>query len=87
MKGGADLTAMTAEGLVAYATLCGITLARAHARSGVAAEIAGYLGPGDRYDRAVGSFATSYADQNDRDHAALLEAVAAGRIPVAAPNT
>lgn len=87
MKGGADLTAMTASGLAAYATLCGVTLARAHARTGVAAEIAGYLGPGDRYDRAVGSFARSYADQNDRDHEALVAAVAAGRIPVAPPNT
>jgi hypothetical protein len=51
-----------------YARLCGWTLARAHARSGDRFAIAAYLGKSDRFDQAVADFATTYADQNDRDH-------------------
>jgi uncharacterized protein (DUF2252 family) len=63
-----------------YAELCGWTLARAHAKSGDAATISGYLGKTDAFDQAIGRFALSYADQNERDHAALKAAVRSGRI-------
>ena len=63
-----------------YARLCAWTLARAHARSGDAIAIAGYLGSSDVFDRAITDFAEAYADQNERDHAALLDAIAAGRV-------
>ena len=63
-----------------YAEMCGWTLARAHARSGDRIAIAAYLGAGDRFDRAVQAFAEAYADQNERDHRALAEAVQAGRV-------
>ena len=56
------------------------TLAKAHARSGDAIAIAGYLGAGDSFDRALASFAEAYADQNERDYHALREAVASGRV-------
>ncbi|MFD3630969.1 DUF2252 family protein, partial [Streptomyces sp. NPDC058664] len=61
--------------------LCGVTLARAHARSGDRIAIAAYLGSGDSFDRALATFAEAYADQNERDHQALVDAVAAGRLP------
>ena len=60
--------------------VCGWTLARAHARSGDRVAIAAYLGGGDRFDRAIAAFAEAYADQNERDHAALVAAVRGGRI-------
>ena len=63
-----------------YADLCGWTLARAHAKSGDASTISGYLGKTDAFDRAVGKFALSYAKQTERDHAALKTAVRAGRL-------
>jgi hypothetical protein len=63
-----------------YAGLCGWTLARAHAKSGDAATISGYLGKTDNFDKAIGAFALAYADQNARDHAALVAAAKAGRI-------
>jgi uncharacterized protein (DUF2252 family) len=63
-----------------YAGICGSVLARAHARSGDAAKISGYLGKGDEFDVAIGKFALAYADQNEHDHAALVAAVKTGRI-------
>jgi len=66
--------------LLDYAELCGWTLARAHARSGDAAMIAGYLGKKDVFDRAVARFSRSYADQSERDHAAFMNAIREGRI-------
>ena len=60
--------------------VCGWTLARGHARSGDREAIAAYLGSGDRFDRAIADFAEAYADQNERDHAALAAAVEAGTI-------
>ena len=63
-----------------YADLCGWTLARAHAKSGDAATISGYLGKSDAFDQAIGKFALAYADQNEQDHAALVAAVRAGRV-------
>jgi uncharacterized protein (DUF2252 family) len=63
-----------------YAEGCGLTLARAHAKSGDPATISGYLGKSDTFDRAIGEFALAYADQTVRDHAALVAAAKAGRI-------
>jgi uncharacterized protein (DUF2252 family) len=79
-KASADVEAMTPERFATYARLCGATLARAHARCGDAVPIAAYLGSGDACDRALGDFAEAYADQNERDHAALLDAIDAGRV-------
>ncbi|GAB7103590.1 DUF2252 domain-containing protein [Streptomyces phaeofaciens JCM 4814] len=64
-----------------FGRLCGATLARAHARSGDRIAIAAYLGNGDAFDRALATFAELYADQNEKDHQALLDAIAAGRVP------
>ena len=66
--------------LALYGKLCGWTLARAHARSGDAVAIAGYLGTNDRFDQAVVAFAERYADQNEVDFAALRTAVDTGRV-------
>jgi len=66
--------------LLDYADLCGWTLARAHARSGDAAMIAGYLGKKDIFDRAIARFARRYADQAESDHAAFMNAIRKGRI-------
>jgi uncharacterized protein (DUF2252 family) len=79
-KGGAVIDAMTPEDLAAWGELCGWALARGHARSGQPAEIAGYLGDDRAFDHAIGDFAVAYADQNERDHAAFVAAIRAGRI-------
>jgi hypothetical protein len=63
-----------------YADLCGWTLARAHARSGDLVAIGAYLGRSDAFDGAMADFAETYADQNERDHAALRQAVADGAV-------
>jgi hypothetical protein len=63
-----------------YAAQCGWTLARAHAKTGDRFAIAGYLGGSDVFDQAVADFAVSYADQIERDHARLVEAVKSGRL-------
>jgi uncharacterized protein (DUF2252 family) len=80
MKGSADLDNMPAVYLTRYAALCGAVLARAHARTGDAAQIAGYLGKTDSFDVALTDFAFRYADQNDADYAAFKQAVNEGRI-------
>jgi hypothetical protein len=66
---------MEGDGLSAYATLCGRTLARAHARTGDPACLAGYMGKSDAFDDALASFAMTYAKQTAQDHAALLKAM------------
>ena len=71
---------MKPGGMVVYGRLCAWTLARAHARSGDRIAIASYLGGGDVFDRAIATFSEAYADQNERDYAALVEAVNSGRI-------
>jgi uncharacterized protein (DUF2252 family) len=71
---------VTAQQTLLYAELCGRTLAHAHAKSGDAALISGYLGKADDFDQAIGEFAMAYADQNEQDYTALVEAVKAGRI-------
>jgi hypothetical protein len=80
-KGSADISTIPTRGLAAYGELCGWTLAHAHARSGDRIAIAGYLGRGDRFDRALAEFATAYADVNEQDHASLVQAVSDGRLP------
>jgi len=82
-KGGVDVSVLSATGLTAYGRLCGRTLARAHARSGNRLAISGYLGRGDGFDDAVAAFAEIYADQNELDHRALVEAVRVGRVSAA----
>ena len=81
-KGSAIVEAMEPSAMAVYAEVCGWTLARAHARSGDCAAIGSYLGSGDSFDRAMASFAETYADQNDDDYAALRRAADAGRIAV-----
>jgi hypothetical protein len=71
---------MTQPNLADYGRLCGWTLAKAHARSGDPIAIAAYLGKSDVFDRALAGFAEAYADQNERDHALLNEAVKEGRV-------
>lgn len=79
-KGSAIVEAMDPHAMAGYARLCGWTLARAHARSGDPIAISSYLGSGDRFDQALAVFAEAYADQNERDHAALRRAVDDGRV-------
>lgn len=68
------------QGMGAYGSLCAAVLARAHARSGDASAIAGYLGDSDRADQALAEFALAYAKQNQSDYDAMLQAIADGRI-------
>jgi uncharacterized protein (DUF2252 family) len=79
-KRSAEIERLTPRTFDVYARLCGWTLARAHARSGDRVAIAAYLGGGDGFDRAIAAFSEAYADQNERDHEALLAAIDAGRI-------
>jgi uncharacterized protein (DUF2252 family) len=79
-KGSWAPEAMVPEVMSLYGGMCGWTLARAHARSGDRVAIASYLGGSDAFDRAIVSFSEAYADQNDRDYAALQTAVKANKI-------
>lgn len=83
-KGIAEPSQMVPRGMRAFGELCGATLARAHARSGDRIAIAAYLGRSDVFDQALTRFAETYADQNEHDHQALLDAVASGRVPAEA---
>ena len=74
------IEALIPRGMRIYGQLCGWALARAHARSGDRIAIAAYLGGSDVFDQAITQFATAYADQNERDHQALVDAVTSGRI-------
>jgi len=80
MKISFPVEAMSVVQVKRYAELCGSVLARAHAKSGDAAKISGYLGKSDAFDQAIGEFSLAYADQTVRDHAALVAAVNAGRV-------
>lgn len=79
-KGSADLDRMPANVMEVYARLCGWTLARAHARSGDRIAIASYLGARDVFEKSMGTFAETYADQNELDAAKLQEAIKSGRL-------
>jgi uncharacterized protein (DUF2252 family) len=80
MKGSADIESMTPLPLTFYAWTCGWTLARAHARSGDPIAIAACLGDGDAFDTSVTDFAQRYADQNERDYRAFIDAIQSGRM-------
>jgi len=81
-KGSADIDSMNPATMATYAGLCGWTLARAHARTGDRGAIAAYLGKSDRFDRAIAAFSAAYADQNEADYAALIEAERRGDLQV-----
>ena len=80
VKVGVQVELLTPGVMIQYAEICGWTLARAHARSGSPAQISGYLGKSDAFDKAVAAFSIAYADQSERDHAILKKAVRAGRV-------
>ena len=80
MKMKIDIELISKSDWTEYVGLCGWALARAHARTGDPARIAGYLGKGEAFDEAIERFAVAYADQTERDYAALLKAMRAGRI-------
>jgi len=82
-KSSARIESMDRGGFSAYAEICGMTLAHAHARGGDRIAIAAYLGKGDVFDRAMAEFAEAYADQSERDHESLRRAVDEGRIDAA----
>jgi Uncharacterized protein conserved in bacteria (DUF2252) len=82
-KFSAPIEAMVPSGMTVYARLCGWTLARAHARSGDRVALAAYLGGSDAFDQAITDFAETYADQNERDYAALQNAVDEGKVDAA----
>jgi uncharacterized protein (DUF2252 family) len=82
MKFSARIETMSAADLALYSEVCGRALARAHARGGDRVAIAAYLGRGDAFERALTGFAVRYADQTERDHAALLDAARRGRVTI-----
>ncbi|NLP82741.1 DUF2252 domain-containing protein [Microbacterium sp. CFH 90308] len=79
-KGSVDPEVMVPRGAMLYARLCGETLARGHARTGDRVQIAAYLGRSQAFDNAIVAFAEAYADQNEKDHAAFVAAIASGRL-------
>lgn len=79
-KRSADVERLSPQGFDVYARMCGWTLARAHARSGDRIAIGAYLGAGDSFDQAIAEFSEAYADQNERDHEALVAAIDSGRV-------
>ena len=79
-KGSAEIEQMVPKAMATYGTLCGWTLARAHARSGDRIAIASYLGNGDSFDRAILEFSKAYAEQNERDYQQLAAAVKSGQV-------
>ena len=83
MKLGALAEFFSPVMMTQYAEACGWALARAHARSGSPAQLSGYLGKSDAFDKAIARFSVAYADQNERDYDVLKEAVKAGRVEVA----
>jgi uncharacterized protein (DUF2252 family) len=80
MKGSMSVPLMDPRQLDYYGRLCGWALARAHARTTRATVISGYLGSNEDFDHAIADFAIAYADQNEKDHQRLLEAISAGRV-------
>jgi len=79
-KLSAEIELMRPQSMEVYAQLCGWTLARAHARSGDRIAISAYLGSSTKFDNAIADIAETYADQSQRDHAALTAAVTEGRV-------
>jgi hypothetical protein len=81
MKGAITIDGLDPGALTDYAGVCGLLLAKGHARTSGASMIAGYVGASGKLDEALSQFAQAYADQTERDHAALVEAVRTGRLP------
>jgi uncharacterized protein (DUF2252 family) len=81
MKMKLDIEKMSKTQWLEYVEICGWTLARAHARTGASARIAGYMGKNESFDEAIEKFAIAYADQTDRDYALLVKAIRAGHLP------
>jgi len=79
-KISADIETMTPDEMLVYGQMCGWTLARAHARSGDRVAIVSYLGKNNVFENSLAEFATAYADQNERDYQALVEAVKNKRV-------
>jgi uncharacterized protein (DUF2252 family) len=86
-KGSVETEATGPDQMRLYAQLCGMTLARGHARSGDAVAIASYLGKGDSFDRAIAEFAESYAAQNQADYEEFIGAIGDGRLEASKPET
>jgi len=87
MKWAPDVSSMRAKGLLAYAGMCGATLARAHARSGDSIALASYMGDSPRFDAAMQAFALTYAEQNALDFAAYAKAIADGTVATTRDET
>ena len=81
MKGAITIDGIDPGALTDYAGICGFLLAKGHSRTSGASMIAGYVGSSDKLDEALARFAQSYADQTERDHQALVDAVRSGRLP------
>ncbi|WP_243147373.1 DUF2252 family protein [Scytonema sp. UIC 10036] len=82
MKTTVDIEDLSSSELIGYATLCGWALARAHARSGDSIMISSYLGKNDTFDEAIANFATTYANQVERDYQAFVATVNSDQLPV-----
>ena len=80
MKGSLAVTGLDEAGFETYLQVCAACLARAHARTGDAAAITGYIGNGKTLAKAIADFADAYADQTEQDHQALVEAIESGRV-------
>ena len=80
MKVSAEVETFRPGTLVAYASLCGWTLARAHAKAGDAAMIAGYVGSSEQFDDALAKYSAAYADQAERDFKTFQTAIRSGRL-------
>jgi hypothetical protein len=79
-KASADVDTMDPRTLEIYGQMCGWVLARSHARSGDPISIGAYLGSGTTFDQAMVRFSASYADQNERDHQHVVDAIASGAL-------
>jgi hypothetical protein len=75
-----EIDTMLPDGLAVYVQMCGYVLALGHSRSGDAIALDAYLGSGPKFDEAMVSFASAYADQNEKDHAALKRAIALNKV-------
>jgi uncharacterized protein (DUF2252 family) len=81
MKMKVDVLKLPKDDWEEYVGICGWALARAHARTGDPARIAGYLGKNDSFDEAIAKFASAYADENEQDYTRFLQAIRAGKLP------
>jgi uncharacterized protein (DUF2252 family) len=80
MKVSAEVETFRPSTLVGYADMCGWALARAHAKSGDAAMITGYLGSTVQFDDALAQYSKAYADQAERDYETFQAAIRTGRL-------